>query len=166
MCSGANMTTPRASNTSADPDLLDTERFPCLATRTPHAAATTAAAVEKFTVWCPSPPVPTMSKQGVGPPSTTFMCLRITLTNAATSLGVSPCGHAQKHRNTNNIIDNNKQRTRQHSWSARWLAIQQRPSSTTNSMSLLHHHQYTVFFLFTPPPTHCLFFSFSPSFET
>jgi hypothetical protein len=33
-------------------------------------------------------------------------------------------------------------------------------------MSLLHHHQYTVFFLFTPPPTHCLFFSFSPSFET
>ena len=38
------MPTPSASNTSALPQRLDTERLPCLATRTPHAATTSAAA--------------------------------------------------------------------------------------------------------------------------
>ena len=40
------MLTPSASNTSALPQRLDTERLPCLATGTPQAATTSAAAVE------------------------------------------------------------------------------------------------------------------------
>src|SRR5215203_3002144 len=60
---GSSMTTPSASSTSAAPDDDDAARPPCLATGTPAAAATTAAIVEMFTVWAPSPPVPTMSTQ-------------------------------------------------------------------------------------------------------
>jgi hypothetical protein len=67
----------------------DTERLPCFATFAPHAAATTDAAVEKLTVWWPSPPVPTMSTHGT-PGLTGIMCLRIALTIPATSCPVSP----------------------------------------------------------------------------
>ena len=67
----------------------DTERLPCFATFAPHAAATTDAAVEKLTVWWPSPPVPTMSTHGT-PGVTGIMCLRIALTIPATSCPVSP----------------------------------------------------------------------------
>ena len=52
---------PRASRTSAEPHLLVTARLPCLATLTPAAAATRAAAVEMLKVFAPSPPVPQVS---------------------------------------------------------------------------------------------------------
>ena len=53
--------TPSSSSTSAEPHCDETDRLPCLATFAPHDAATNDAAVEKLTVWWPSPPVPTMS---------------------------------------------------------------------------------------------------------
>src|SRR5215203_412829 len=53
--------TPRAASTSALPERLETERLPCLATGTPAAAATRAAAVEMLNVPRPSPPVPQVS---------------------------------------------------------------------------------------------------------
>ena len=56
------MPTPSASNTSALPQRLDTERLPCLATRTPAPASTSAAAVETLMVPARSPPVPHVSK--------------------------------------------------------------------------------------------------------
>ena len=60
--SGAISTsTPSAASTSALPERDDTERLPCLATATPPAAATRAAAVEMLKVWRPSPPVPQVS---------------------------------------------------------------------------------------------------------
>ena len=52
---------PSASTTSALPQRLETERLPCLATATPHAATTTAAALDRFSVCAPSPPVPQVS---------------------------------------------------------------------------------------------------------
>src|SRR5438128_11671682 len=55
------MLAPSASSTSALPDLDDTERPPCLATRAPAAAATNIDAVEMLKVCDASPPVPTMS---------------------------------------------------------------------------------------------------------
>ena len=55
------MLAPRASSTSAAPDLEETLRLPCLAT-VPPAAATTNMTVEEMLKECaPSPPVPTMS---------------------------------------------------------------------------------------------------------
>ena len=54
--------TPSRSNTSALPHRLDTDRLPCLATRTPHAATTIAAADEMLKVPARSPPVPHVSK--------------------------------------------------------------------------------------------------------
>ena len=63
-CSGVSpMFTPSASSTSALPDLLDTERLPCLATLAPAAAATKAAAVEMLKVCALSPPVPQVSSR-------------------------------------------------------------------------------------------------------
>ncbi len=50
--------TPSASRTSADPARDVIARFPCLATTTPAAAATSAAVVEMLNVPLPSPPVP------------------------------------------------------------------------------------------------------------
>ena len=64
MPAGWSIGTPKVSNTSALPERLDTERLPCLATFTPHAASRTAADVEMFTVFAPSPPVPTISSRG------------------------------------------------------------------------------------------------------
>ena len=55
------MHAPKASSTSAVPDLLLTLRLPCLATLAPAPAATNMAVVEILNVWVPSPPVPTMS---------------------------------------------------------------------------------------------------------
>ena len=52
---------PNSSNTSAEPDLLVTERLPCLATATPAPATTKAAAVEILKVFSLSPPVPQVS---------------------------------------------------------------------------------------------------------
>ena len=56
------MLTPSASKTSALPHRLETDRLPCLATRTPAAASTSAAAVDTLTVPARSPPVPHVSK--------------------------------------------------------------------------------------------------------
>ena len=68
---GASMLTPRASSTSALPQLLETARLPCLATVTPAAATTKAAVVEMLNVLQPSPPVPQVStmtgERGVDP---------------------------------------------------------------------------------------------------
>ena len=55
---GISMLTPSASNTSALPELLETDLFPCLATGTPVPATTNAAVVEMLKVWETSPPVP------------------------------------------------------------------------------------------------------------
>ena len=55
------MLTPSASNTSALPELLETDLFPCLATGTPVPATTNAAVVEMLKVWETSPPVPHVS---------------------------------------------------------------------------------------------------------
>ncbi len=53
--------TPRVSTTSADPQRLETERFPCLATLSPAPATTNAVAVETLNVPDASPPVPAVS---------------------------------------------------------------------------------------------------------
>jgi hypothetical protein len=59
------MCTPSASITSALPEVDDTLRPPCLATRAPAAAATNTDAVEMLKVCELSPPVPTMSTRCV-----------------------------------------------------------------------------------------------------
>jgi len=46
---------------SAPPDSDDAARLPCLTTGIPHAATTIDAIVDRFTVFAPSPPVPTTS---------------------------------------------------------------------------------------------------------
>src|SRR5690606_24435457 len=56
-----SMRTPRASRTSALPVEDDAARLPCLHTRPPAPATTSAASVETLIVWARSPPVPTMS---------------------------------------------------------------------------------------------------------
>src|SRR5258706_695795 len=56
--------TPSASRTSALPHLEEIERLPCLATETPAAAATKAAAVDRLRLPEPSPPVPAVHKVG------------------------------------------------------------------------------------------------------
>src|SRR4051812_48598761 len=56
-----SITTPSASNTSADPDADDAARLPCLHTGTPAPATTKAAMVDTFTLWLRSPPVPQVS---------------------------------------------------------------------------------------------------------
>ena len=53
--------TPSVSTTSAEPQSDDTERFPCLATRSPAPATTKAVAVETLKVPAASPPVPHVS---------------------------------------------------------------------------------------------------------
>src|SRR5918999_4067896 len=58
--------TPRASSTSADPDIDDADRLPCLTPRAPAPAATIAAIVEMFTDIDRSPPVPTTSSSRPG----------------------------------------------------------------------------------------------------
>mmetsp|Transcript_31617 Transcript_31617/g.81031 ORF Transcript_31617/g.81031 Transcript_31617/m.81031 type:complete len:243 (+) Transcript_31617:292-1020(+) len=58
--------TPSASRTSAEPQRLETERLPCLATLAPAAAAMTEEPVEMLTEPMSSPPVPTMSSTSYG----------------------------------------------------------------------------------------------------
>jgi len=58
---GASMVTPSASSTSAEPERDDSERLPCLATRTPAAAVTMAAMVDTLIEPDWSPPVPQVS---------------------------------------------------------------------------------------------------------
>ena len=71
-CSGGSVrSTPNASSTSADPELEEAARLPCLTRRTPEAAMTMADIVEMLTVFWRSPPVPTMSIVG---PGTTMRC--------------------------------------------------------------------------------------------
>ena len=55
------MSTPSAVRTSAEPDFDDSARLPCLATGTPHPAATKALAVEMLKLPEESPPVPQVS---------------------------------------------------------------------------------------------------------
>ena len=61
MAEGADTFTPSASNTSALPHRLETERFPCFATRTPADATTMAASDDTLKVPVRSPPVPHVS---------------------------------------------------------------------------------------------------------
>ena len=58
--------TPSASSTSALPHCDVNERLPCLATRTPAPAASSAAAVEMLKVVTAPPPVPQVSTSSVG----------------------------------------------------------------------------------------------------
>jgi hypothetical protein len=51
---------------SALPDFEDTERLPCFTTRTPQAAASKPAPVDRLKLPELSPPVPTVSTVGVG----------------------------------------------------------------------------------------------------
>ena len=57
---------PNADRKSEHPDLEVCALFPCLATGTPHAATTNAAAVEILNVPSPSPPVPAVSIDPLG----------------------------------------------------------------------------------------------------
>ena len=52
---------PKFSSKSADPDLEEAARLPCLITFAPAAAAIIAEVVEMLMVCAPSPPVPTVS---------------------------------------------------------------------------------------------------------
>ena len=57
----SSRSTPRASSRSAEPQLDEAARLPCLHTGTPAPATTKLASVETLIVWLRSPPVPTMS---------------------------------------------------------------------------------------------------------
>jgi hypothetical protein len=90
-CSGVSSSrTPAASSTSAEPDLEETERLPCLATRAPAAAVTKALAVEMLKVPRESPPVPQVSTRYCGSAATLVASSRITWAAAAISATVSP----------------------------------------------------------------------------
>ena len=56
-----SVATPRAVSTSAAPDFDEAAIEPCLTTLAPAAVVTIAEDVEIFTVFFPSPPVPTGS---------------------------------------------------------------------------------------------------------
>ena len=91
------MLTPSASSKSAEPDLDEAARLPCLTTLAPAAAATMAAEVEIFIVLKPSPPVPTVSTAR-SVISMGALCLYITLTKAFTSSAVSPLAFRAKRK--------------------------------------------------------------------
>ena len=82
------MFTPSASRQSAVPHLEDAARFPCLATFTPPAAATSAEVVEMLKLWALSPPVPTISSTSI-PVSTLIAWSRIAAAQPAISSRVS-----------------------------------------------------------------------------
>ena len=86
----ALMFTPRASRTSALPQLLETARFPCFATVMPAAATTKAVVVEILKVFIPSPPVPTVSTM-IGERASILVAFCLMIRAApATSSTVSP----------------------------------------------------------------------------
>ncbi len=84
------MLTPSASKTSADPQRLDTDRLPCLATGTPHAASTIAAAEEMLNVPERSPPVPHVSNTSLIGALSFTACSRIARAKPTISDGRSP----------------------------------------------------------------------------
>ncbi|ORV90826.1 hypothetical protein AWC12_04480 [Mycolicibacterium iranicum] len=73
---------------SAPPDSDDAARLPCLTTGTPAAATTIEAIVDRFTVFAPSPPVPTTST--VSFPMTSVGTLRACLSMMSASSPTSP----------------------------------------------------------------------------
>lgn len=81
--------TPSFSRTSEAPDAEEAARLPCLTTFAPVPAMTIADIVEMFTVFAPSPPVPTMSTVRPGT-SMTFACSYIVRTSPVISWTVSP----------------------------------------------------------------------------
>ena len=86
---GMSRRIPRASRTSAEPDLEVDARLPCLTTVAPVPAMTRAAMVEMLTVFCWSPPVPTMSTAW-GSMSTVSALAIMPAASAPSSSGVSP----------------------------------------------------------------------------
>jgi len=86
------MRTPSASRVSAPPDNEDAARLPCLTTGTPAAATTMEAMVDRFTVFTPSPPVPTMStaSSGMAPAGIARAWSSITPASSLTSSDVGP----------------------------------------------------------------------------
>ena len=79
-----------ASKRSALPHRLDTDRLPCFATFTPHAATTTAAADETLNVPERSPPVPHVSNTSPGGVASGTACSRIVRAKPTISSGRSP----------------------------------------------------------------------------
>jgi hypothetical protein len=75
---------------SAPPDNEDAARLPCLITGTPAAATTIAAIVDRFTVFAPSPPVPTTSTVSLpmSAVGTRRACLSMMSASSATSADV------------------------------------------------------------------------------
>ena len=74
----ADTFTPSSANRSALPHLLDTERLPCLATRTPHAGDDQRAPTdEMLNVPPPSPPVPHVSNVSSNSPVSRTLRSRI-----------------------------------------------------------------------------------------
>ena len=80
---------PRASRTSAVPQLLVAARLPCFATLMPAAAQTKAAAVETLNVLDLSPPVPTISRMSSSSKNLS-QWLRMPLAAPANSSMVAP----------------------------------------------------------------------------
>ena len=88
-CSGPrSIRAPSASSTSAEPQRLVAERLPCLATRQPAPAATSAAVVDTLKVGRP-PPVPAVSTRP-SPASTGTASSRIARASPVISSTVSP----------------------------------------------------------------------------
>ena len=126
------MATPNSDSTSAEPLWLVARRLPCLATFTPPAAITIAAAVEMLNVPLCDPPVPQVSMTPSKPWSIVTMCDRIdraaptnssTLTplsamavsqSTITSRGTSPSSIASRHRRA---VDSSR------SWPSRARAV-------------------------------------------
>ena len=89
LSTGMSRWTPRASRTSADPDFDDDALLPCLTTRTPAPAHTSADMVEMLTLDNRSPPVPTMSRAGAGT-CTARACSTMASARPLSSSTVSP----------------------------------------------------------------------------
>jgi hypothetical protein len=86
---GSAIATPSASSRSALPQRPDAARLPCLATRWPAPAATSAARVDTLKVPARSPPVPQVSSNGPGTSSGAAAC-SIARTRPFISVAVSP----------------------------------------------------------------------------
>jgi len=85
----SSISTPSASSTSADPERLVAERFPCFATGQPAPAAINAAVVEMLKVVGP-PPVPAVSTRPGLSISTWAASCRIVRARPTNSETVSP----------------------------------------------------------------------------
>ena len=86
-----SMRTPSASSTSAAPVDDDAARLPCLHTRPPAPATTSADSVDTLMVWARSPPVPTMSTADMpGSSVTRSAAATMASTMPASSSTVSP----------------------------------------------------------------------------